>query len=102
MAKELGVSPSTIRRYIKRIREDWRKSALETDKLYTEYYGRIEELYHRNLEAGRLREARECMALLSRFTGAMRPERREVTGEGGGPLQVVINQVPRTHGEGEF
>ena len=88
MANELGVAPSTVRRYIKRIRDEWRKSAIDVNAMQAELYGRAEELYHTNMRMGRLREARECLALLMRLTGAASPERKavEVTGAGGAPI----------------
>ena len=104
MAERLGVSRTTITRAKKRLRAETARRIADVDSMYLETLERFQMYEQMALDKRSIREARENRMAIMRLLGLAKAERHalEVTGAGGGPLQVVINPVPRTHGEGEF
>lgn len=104
MMERLGVSQPTITRAKKRLRAETAKRIADVDGMYRETLERFQEYEQMALNKGSIREARENRTAIMRLLGLAKAERHalEVTGEAGGPLQVVINPVPRTNGSGEF
>ena len=90
MASELGIGVRTVAAAKARIRKEWQQSAIDAEAELTDIYGRVVELEQAAWKERRWREARECLALRARLTGAMQPERRtlEHSGPGGKPLAI--------------
>lgn len=95
MARELGVSKSQIAKDVKTLFERWREEGMRNiDRQVAMDLKTIDEAMQRlypNLQSGdpeAIRTMLKCMERRAKLLGLDAPERREISGPGGGPIPV--------------